>query len=65
MRNAKCSICGHVRPGEMALQSCPACGARAGFAISSNESVSPPPRGWGPEHGALFFPGGGACLNFD
>jgi hypothetical protein len=65
MRNAKCSICGHVRPGEEALRHCPSCGARAIFAIATSEALSPQAPAHGRQHGALFFPGRGACLNFD
>jgi len=65
MRNAKCDICEHVRPGDQALQSCPVCGARAVFSSPTHEPVSRRPHHEGREHGALFFPGRGACLNFD
>jgi predicted nucleic acid-binding Zn-ribbon protein len=65
MRNAKCSICGHVRPSDETFQNCPACGARAVFAVATSEPVSRQAERSEPEHGSLFFPGAESCLNSD
>ena len=65
MRNAKCSICGHVRAGEKTFENCPACGARAVFAVATSEAVSKLAEPSEPEHGSLFFPGDASCWNSD
>jgi rubrerythrin len=65
MRNAKCSICGHVRAADNAFENCPACGARAVFAVATSEPVSRLDERSEPEHGSLFFPGAESCLNSD
>jgi predicted nucleic acid-binding Zn-ribbon protein len=65
MRNAKCTICGHVRAGDKTFENCPACGARAVFAVATSEPVSRLEQHEEPEHGSLFFPGAESCLNSD